>query len=419
MLDVRSQVVRRWVAAITAVAVTAVPTSVSASPEAATAPPAPAQTEPATDERPPDSDDTLVDVDVLVSTNSAAVATTLDELGTEINDQLVAFNTAETTVATATADLATADAALDNTQLLIEETTTASDQVVIDAFINPPAESSLDVLSADSLTDATVKQTLLGMDADRSAASLTELQAALEEYETLAAEQEEAREAAETAKGDAEASLADLDAALSAQARFATAVEQAMADQADDPAPTDPAEAAALATRQAEIATAITAAAEARAAAEAARAAEEERRRKVEAGLMFCPVDPPTATNFIDSWGFSRSGGRSHQGVDMMAAHGVATVAPVSGRVEHRGTSLGGLSWYVYGDNGNTYYGTHLQSYANQGAGRVEAGTLIGYVGSSGNASPSGPHLHFEIKPGGGSSINPYPLTHAACPGHG
>lgn len=419
MLDVRSNVVRRWAAVIAALAVAAVPTSASASPEAPAAPTAPAQTEPATDERSPDSDDTLVDVDVLVSTNSAAVASTLEELGTEINDQLVAFNTAQAAVEVATTNLGDADAALDNTQLLIEETTAASDQVVIDAFINPPAESSLDVLSADSLTDATVKQTLLGMDADRSAASLTELQTALAEYETLAAEQEEARDAAQTAKGDAEASLADLDAALSAQARFATAVQEALADQADDPLPTDPAELAALTSRQAEITVAIQAAAEARAAAEAARAAEEERRRKVEAGLMFCPVDPATATNFIDSWGFARSGGRAHKGVDMMAAHGVATVAPVSGRVEHRGTSLGGLSWYVYGDNGNTYYGTHLQSYANQGVGWVEAGTLIGYVGSSGNASPSGPHLHFEIKPGGGSSINPYPLTHAACPGHG
>ena len=65
----------------------------------------------------------------------------------------------------------------------------------------------------------------------------------------------------------------------------------------------------------------------------------------------------------------------------MMAASGTPTVAPVSGRVEHRGSSLGGLSWYVYGDNGHTYYGTHLSGYANQGVGWVAAGTVIGYVG--------------------------------------
>jgi murein DD-endopeptidase MepM/ murein hydrolase activator NlpD len=102
----------------------------------------------------------------------------------------------------------------------------------------------------------------------------------------------------------------------------------------------------------------------------------------------------------------------------MMSAAGTPTVAPVSGRVEHRGSSLGGLSWYVYGDNGHTYYGTHLSGYANQGVGWVAAGTVIGYVGSSGNASASAPHLHFEFHPGGGSPVNPYPLAAAACPNH-
>jgi murein DD-endopeptidase MepM/ murein hydrolase activator NlpD len=98
----------------------------------------------------------------------------------------------------------------------------------------------------------------------------------------------------------------------------------------------------------------------------------------------------------------------------MMASTGTPTVAPVSGEVVHRGSSLGGLSWYVYGDNGNTYYGTHLSGYANQGVGWVEAGTLIGYVGDSGNAAGT-PHLHFEIHPGGGSPVNPYPATAEAC----
>ncbi len=106
-----------------------------------------------------------------------------------------------------------------------------------------------------------------------------------------------------------------------------------------------------------------------------------------------CPVAGPV--RFVDSWGAARSGGRSHKGTDMMAAHGTPTVAPTSGEVVHRGTSLGGLSWYVYGDNGHTYYGTHLQGYENQGAGHVEAGTVIGYVGSTGLST--GPHLHYEV----------------------
>jgi murein DD-endopeptidase MepM/ murein hydrolase activator NlpD len=128
-------------------------------------------------------------------------------------------------------------------------------------------------------------------------------------------------------------------------------------------------------------------------------------------GGIVCPVAGPV--EFVDSWGAARSGGRDHMGTDMMAAYGTPTVAPVGGTVEHRGSSLGGLSWYLHGDDGNTYYGTHLSGYANEGVGWVAAGTVIGYVGDSGNAST--PHLHFELQPGGGSPVNSYPLVAAAC----
>jgi peptidoglycan LD-endopeptidase LytH len=404
MLDVRSQVVRRWAAIIVAIAVAAAPTSAAATPESA------AQAEPDSDERTL-AESTQVDVDVLVSTNAAAVATTLEDLNTQISEQLDAYNLAQAEVESATDTLAVADGALSDTRFRIEETTTASDQVVVEAFISPPAESALDVLTADNLTDATIKQELLSMDADRSVDALTSLQDALADYEEQEASQQEALSAAETARAEAEAKLADLEASLSTQAQFVTRVEAALASQSDDPA-LDADEAAANAARLAEIESAITAAAEAQALARAQAAAEEAHRRKVEAGIMFCPVDGPHS--FIDSWGFARSGGRSHKGVDIMANIGVPTVAPVSGRVVHRGTGLGGLSWYVYGDNGNTYYGTHLSGYANQGAGWVEAGTLIGYVGDTGNAAGI-PHLHFEIHPGGGSPVNPYPATAEAC----
>lgn len=128
---------------------------------------------------------------------------------------------------------------------------------------------------------------------------------------------------------------------------------------------------------------------------------------------MVCPVQGDVS--FADTWGAARSGGRAHKGVDMMAATGTPTVAPVSGRVEYRDSGLGGLSWYVYGDDGDTYYGAHLSAYAGDSGGWVAAGTLIGYVGDSGNAAGGAPHLHFEIHPGGGEPVNPYPETATAC----
>lgn len=127
-------------------------------------------------------------------------------------------------------------------------------------------------------------------------------------------------------------------------------------------------------------------------------------------GGITCPVPGST---FVDTWGAPRGSGRSHEGVDMMAGFGTHIFAPASGNVEFRTVSTGGLSFFLYGDNGDTYFGTHLQGYQG-GNRRVSAGEHIGYVGDSGNAAGT-PHLHFEIHPGGGGPVNPYPATAAAC----
>jgi murein DD-endopeptidase MepM/ murein hydrolase activator NlpD len=128
-----------------------------------------------------------------------------------------------------------------------------------------------------------------------------------------------------------------------------------------------------------------------------------------------CPV--AGAVSFTDSWGAPRSGGRSHKGVDMIAARGTPIVAIYSGKIKRfSNSSLGGKSIYFTSDAGDVYYYAHLDDFADVGTGQqVEAGTVIGYNGSTGNAPDYLPHLHFEYHPGGGSAVNPYPLVRSLC----
>jgi murein DD-endopeptidase MepM/ murein hydrolase activator NlpD len=128
-----------------------------------------------------------------------------------------------------------------------------------------------------------------------------------------------------------------------------------------------------------------------------------------------CPV--AGAVLFGDTWGDARSGGRSHQGVDMMAAAGTPLAAIYSGTVSLKVNSLGGNTIWLTSGSGDQYYYAHLQSYASGLASgqSVSEGQIIGTVGSSGNASANFPHLHFEFHPGGGSAVNPYPLVKSIC----
>lgn len=128
-----------------------------------------------------------------------------------------------------------------------------------------------------------------------------------------------------------------------------------------------------------------------------------------------CPV--AGAVSFTDSWGAPRSGGRTHKGVDMIAARGVPIVAVYSGTVTRTSNStLGGLSVYFTSDAGDLYYYAHLDSFGDIAAGQhVDAGYVLGYNGSSGNAPDYLPHLHWEYHPGGGAAVNPYPLARELC----
>lgn len=103
----------------------------------------------------------------------------------------------------------------------------------------------------------------------------------------------------------------------------------------------------------------------------------------------------------------------------MMAPHGSPVLAPQDGWLRQHDSSLGGISYYLMTPEGVEYYGAHMQSFIGDGIqdgfGWVTAGTQIGTVGSSGNASSSGPHLHWEVRTADGASVNPYPFAFMFC----
>lgn len=132
-------------------------------------------------------------------------------------------------------------------------------------------------------------------------------------------------------------------------------------------------------------------------------------------GLSVAVFPVADVSEFIDSWGFSRSGGRRHKGTDVLAPRGADLFAIEGGVIERQGNSrLGGLSVYLLGDSGARYYYTHLDELGPQVAGeRVVAGDVVGAVGDSGNARGT-PHLHFQWAPDGKTGWqNPYPLLEA------
>jgi murein DD-endopeptidase MepM/ murein hydrolase activator NlpD len=107
---------------------------------------------------------------------------------------------------------------------------------------------------------------------------------------------------------------------------------------------------------------------------------------------------PPQIWSFF---GDPRDGGRRvHHGVDIFAPRGTPILAPVAGRITRVGErNLGGLSVSMMDDlRGISYYFAHLDSYGDVTAGQVvEAGHIIGYVGNTGNAITTPPHLHLGI----------------------
>jgi murein DD-endopeptidase MepM/ murein hydrolase activator NlpD len=138
-------------------------------------------------------------------------------------------------------------------------------------------------------------------------------------------------------------------------------------------------------------------------------------------------VDQPRG--YSDDFGAPRYGGgyHLHAGNDIFAPRGTPIRAPFAGTASNASNSLGGLSVYVTGALGYVY-NAHLSSIGTLGS--VSAGTIVGYVGDSGDAQGGATHDHFEWHPNAipsnphvspygqsviGGAIDPYPYLNSVC----
>lgn len=146
----------------------------------------------------------------------------------------------------------------------------------------------------------------------------------------------------------------------------------------------------------------------------AAREAEEKASRADVRSGGACPVGKPRTIS--DTWGAARSGGRSHQGTDILAPMGTPTYAVEAGTITRAGNnSLGGYIVILKGNSGDSFYYAHHSANLVRTGQKVTAGEQVGKVGMSGNAQGTVSHLHFERWPNGGNAVNPYPYVRARC----
>ena len=133
-------------------------------------------------------------------------------------------------------------------------------------------------------------------------------------------------------------------------------------------------------------------------------------------GGIACPIAGPVT--FRDDFGEPRSGGRQHKGNDIFAAYGTPIVAIESGvifQADATPRGLGGIDLWLRGDSGTTYYHAHDSANVVTVKQRVTVGQVIAYVGDTGNAQGGPSHLHFEVHPGGGPAVDPYPTVSRVC----
>jgi murein DD-endopeptidase MepM/ murein hydrolase activator NlpD len=124
------------------------------------------------------------------------------------------------------------------------------------------------------------------------------------------------------------------------------------------------------------------------------------------------PVDGVERRQIADTWGGPRSGGRKHEGVDIFAPRGTPVRSTTRGVVLRVGENrLGGLHATVLGPGLQVHYYAHFDRFGDFDAGAVvESGDVLGYVGDTGNAKGTPPHLHYGIYTPAEGAVNPWPL---------
>jgi len=282
-------------------------------------------------------------------------------------------------------------------------------QRAVEAYMQGSQDGSLgSFYVSDQAQQALVARQVLARAVAEQAAMLDTLESITAEMTQLEADLETETEEASVVRLEAEAVaarmyelLAERDADLASANENLSEAEAALAEQ----------------RRQEEL-------------ARLARLAEEERQAAIRAALLgpaggvaesvtpgfICPVAGSKV--FVDSWGAPRDGGtRVHLGTDLMGLQGTPLVAVADGTIKQGSNGAGGNTVWLYADHGVSYFYAHLDSFAaGQFSGQwVPKGTVIGYMGDTGNPAPGAYHLHFGVYPNGMGAVNPYPTLARHC----
>jgi murein DD-endopeptidase MepM/ murein hydrolase activator NlpD len=134
-------------------------------------------------------------------------------------------------------------------------------------------------------------------------------------------------------------------------------------------------------------------------------------KKRLKGSEFVFPVRGPTTIG--GPFGAFRADTGFHEGNDLFADFGTPVVAVADGTVHMVGTlPISGNRLWVYADSGDTFFYAHLSAFSPEAVpgAHVKAGTVLGYVGNTGDAEPTPPHLHFEIHPDGGAAVDPHPF---------